>query len=133
MRIASAAALYFAIVFGVGFLLGPLRVFWLEPKLGATLAVLLETPLLLLAMLLAARWVPRRLGLDTGFRPMAGMGLAALALVLLADFSVGLWLRGLAPAEQLGYLATAAGLIYVAALALFAAMPVLVNRRRGRP
>ena len=49
-QLPAAVALYFAIVFGVGFLLGPIRVFLLEPRLGATLAVLLEAPLLLIAM-----------------------------------------------------------------------------------
>ena len=35
----AAAVLYFAIVFGVGFGLGPIRVLWLEPALGKALAV----------------------------------------------------------------------------------------------
>ena len=34
MRIIVAAALYFLIVFGVRFLLGPIRVFWLESRVG---------------------------------------------------------------------------------------------------
>ena len=36
MRVIAAAAFYFLIIFGIGFLLGPLRVFWLEPRLGET-------------------------------------------------------------------------------------------------
>jgi hypothetical protein len=35
MKITGAAILYFIIVFGVGFLLGPIRVFLLEPRVGA--------------------------------------------------------------------------------------------------
>jgi hypothetical protein len=34
MRIAGAAALYVVIVFGAGFLLGSIRVLWLEPRVG---------------------------------------------------------------------------------------------------
>lgn len=60
MRWMAASLLYFAIVIAVGFLLGPLSVLWLEPQLGKTIAVLCELPLLLVAMILAARWVLRK-------------------------------------------------------------------------
>ena len=39
MRLIEATVLYFAIVFGAGFLLGAVRVFWLEPRLGKLIAV----------------------------------------------------------------------------------------------
>ena len=126
-QVAAAAGLYFAIVFGVGFLLGPIRVLWLEPRVGMTLAVLIEAPILVAAMAVAARWVPRRLGMANKFLRLAAMGFVALALVLVSDFTVGRWLRGLAPLEQLSYLATPAGLVYVATLVLFTLMPLIVN------
>jgi hypothetical protein len=44
MRILTSACLYFVIVFGVGFLLGPIRVLWLDPWLGKTAAVAVEAP-----------------------------------------------------------------------------------------
>lgn len=131
-QVAAAALLYFAIVFGVGVVLGTIRVPWLEPRLGPTLAVLLEVPILLAAMIAAARWVPRKLGLETAIAGMASMGISALALVLAADFTLGLWLRGLTPTEQLRYLGTPAGLLYSISLVLFGAMPALVNRRGAR-
>ena len=60
LRVAKAAALYFVLVFLVGLALGPIRVIWVEPVLGQTLAVLLEAPLLLAIMAIAApravRW-----------------------------------------------------------------------------
>jgi hypothetical protein len=61
MRIIAARALHFLIVFGVGFSLRPIRVLLLEPRLGETIAVLREAPFLLIAMVLAAQWVPRKL------------------------------------------------------------------------
>jgi hypothetical protein len=39
------------------------------------------------------------------------------------DFAVGTGLRGMTAAEQFAYLRTPAGLIYVAALVAFAALP----------
>ena len=38
MKIIAAALLYFAIVFTVGLTFGPIRVLWLEPKIGGVLA-----------------------------------------------------------------------------------------------
>ncbi len=128
MRILRAAALYFIIVFSVGFLLGPIRVLWLEPRIGPTLAALCEAPLLLLAMPVAARWVTRKTELPRKVWALAVMGLGALALQQIADFAVGLGLRGMTPRAQLAAFATPAGVIYVVLLLAFAAMPVLVNR-----
>ena len=133
MRLVTAAILYFAIVFAVGFVLGPIRVLWLEAWIGKTLAVLRELPVLLEAMILAARWIPRRLGVGGSLRALASlasMGLGALVLEQLADLTVGLALRNITAADQLAHLETPAGLIYAASLVAFAAMPALVNFRR---
>ena len=133
MRIVAAAVVYFLIVFGVGFLLGPIRVFWLEPRLGETMAVICEAPFLFVAIVLAARQLPTRLRLKADIRSLAGMGLGALFLQQLADFAVGSFLRGLTPAQQIAHLARPAGLVYVLLLIMFAAMPILANLpRQGR-
>lgn len=127
MQIVAAAALYFAIVFGVGFLLGPIRVLWLEPWVGRTVATLCEAPILLIAMILAAAWVTKWVRLSTNLTSLVLMGVGALALQQFADFVVGISLRGIAPAQQLAYFLTPAGLIYAALLILFAAMPVMAT------
>ena len=66
-----------------------------------------------------------------------GVGLFALALMLLVKFTAVLWLRGL-PLEQ--YYATldlVSGTVYFALLALFAILPALVfywrRSSRGAP
>ena len=133
MRIVVAAVLYFLIVFAVGFLLGPIRVFWLEPKLGETRAVLCEAPFLLVAIVLASRWLPSALGLSMDLVSLAGMGLGALVLQQLADFGVGSFLRRMTVREQLARLLRPAGLIYLAIVVVFAAMPVLANSPQLRP
>jgi hypothetical protein len=129
MQTAAAALLYFALVFAAGFLLGPVRVLWLEPKLGPFLAVLCEVPFLIAAMVFAARWVARRLALHHDRRALILMGLAALALLQAADIAIGVGLRGLSLAAQFAQFTTPQGLVYAAALIAFAAMPPLVNRR----
>jgi hypothetical protein len=110
--------------------LGPIRVLLLEPRLGMLGAVAVEMPLLLIAMVIAAGWVPRQLGFqDSG--TLAAMGGGALLLVLLADFIVGIGLRGLSFEQQVRQFSTPAGMAYAASLTAFAAMPLLVNRARS--
>jgi hypothetical protein len=127
MWIIAAAFLYFLIVFAVGFLLGPVRVFWLEPKLGETRAVLCEAPFLLIAIVLTARWLPSALGLRMDIVSLAGMGLGALVFLQIAEFGLGRLLRGMTLQQQFARLTRPAGLIYIAIVVVFAAMPILAN------
>lgn len=129
MRIVAAAALYFLIVFSVGFALGPARVFLLEPRFGETVAVLCEAPFIFIAMVAAAQRLTRTFGLRT-IGSLVGMGLGALVFQQLADFAVGGLLRGITPAQQVAHFATPAGLIYAALLIAFAGMPILAGWSR---
>jgi len=133
MRVIAAAALYFAIVFGAGFALGPIRVFWLVPRLGETLAVLCEAPFMFLAIVLAAKWVPKKVSLRKALVPLTLMGAGALLLQQLADFAAGIFLRGMTATQQLAQFARPAGLIYAALLILFLVMPILANWPRRQP
>jgi hypothetical protein len=74
MRLATAAVRYFAVVFVAGFLLGSIRMFWLDPRMEKALAVLCETPFLLLAMVLAARWVTERFRLTADRTSLVAVG-----------------------------------------------------------
>jgi hypothetical protein len=131
MRILTSAVLYFAVVYPVPFLIGPIRAAWLEPRLGHAISLLCEALVLLIAMALAAKWIPKKLALDTNQRSLLTMGVGALALRQVVDFIVGISLRGNTPGEQLAYLASPAGSVYLAAIAVFAIMPVVVNFRTG--
>jgi hypothetical protein len=128
MIVVAAAFGYFLTVFAVGFLLGPIRVLLLEPRLGPVGAVLCEAPFLLAAMVVAARWVPRRLGLAPTTGGLTLTGLGAVLLLIASDVLVGFQLRGMGLAAQLAKFTTAEGWIYAALLLLFAVMPWLANR-----
>ena len=128
LKLALAAALYFLATFSVGFLLGPIRLLLLEPRIGAFAATLCEAPLLLIAMAVAARWTPRLAGLTISPGGMLAVGIGALALQQAADLLVGMLLRGLSAQQQFARFATPEGAVYAALLALFALMPALVNR-----
>jgi hypothetical protein len=53
---AVAGAVYFLVVFLLGFGLGTIRVLFVAPRLGQTTAVLLETPLMLAASWTSCGW-----------------------------------------------------------------------------
>jgi len=58
--VAKAAFAYFSLVFAVAFLLGALRVLFVDPRLGPLQAVLLEVPLVLAVSWLVAGRCLRR-------------------------------------------------------------------------
>jgi hypothetical protein len=129
MRILKAAMLYFAVVFGAGFVLGPFRMLWVVPRLGTRLAELFEAPVMFVITIVAARWIVRRLAVPRTPSSRLGMGCIALSLMLIAEFTLVLWLRGLSIREYLAGRDPIAGTVYYAMLGAFAVMPFLVARR----
>ena len=129
MQILKAGVLYFARVFRVGFILGPIRVLGVAPRLGTRMAELLETPVMLAITILAARWIVRRLAVPPTLSCRLGMGCIALILMLVAEFALVRWLRGLSIREYLAGRDPVAGTVYYLTPGTFAAMPLLVVRR----
>lgn len=129
MRILEAGILYFALVFGTGFVLGTVRTLWVAPRVGARLAELAEAPIMLVVTIVAARWVVQRLAVPSLPSARLGMGGIALGLLLAAEFGLVRWLRGV---KIRAYLATrdpVSGSAYYVMLAVFAVLPLLVARR----
>ena len=127
---AKTGAIYFALIFGLGFVLGTLRVLWLVPIIGETFAVLAEQPTMLTASWLAARWLVRRYGL-AGLRAKAVMGVTAFALLMLAEVTLASALFGQVPAEWLKSLFAMPGIIGLTGQILFALLPFLVRADRA--
>jgi hypothetical protein len=101
MKILKAGVLYFALVFGAGFVLGSIRILWVLPRFGTRMAELMETPIMFLVTIIAARWIVRRLGVPSTPSSRLGMGFIAVGLMLVAEFTFVLWLRGLSISEYL--------------------------------
>jgi hypothetical protein len=129
MQVLKAGVLYFALVFGAGFVLGPIRILWVVPRLGTRMAELMETPIMFVVILVAARWIVRRLALPTAAFSRLGMGSVALGLILVAEFTLVLRLRGLSMSEYLASRDPVSGTAYYVMLGVFAIMPLLVARR----
>src|SRR6266852_1204601 len=120
MQILKAGVLYFAIGFGVGFVLGPIRILWVVPRLGTRVAELLEAPIMLVIAIVAARWIVRRLPVPPTPSSRLGVGGIALGLLLLAEFTLVLWLRGISIREYLATRDPVAGTVYYVMVGVFA-------------
>ena len=129
MQTLKAGVAYFAIVFGAGFVLGPIRILWLAPRFGTRLAELMETPIIFVVIVVAARWIVRRLALPSRASSRLGMGFIALGLMLIAEFTLVLWFRGLSIRDYLASRDPVSGTVYYAMLGVFAIMPLLLTRR----
>jgi hypothetical protein len=125
MGIVRAGLAYFALVFAAGFVLGPIRVLVLTPRLGELGAVLVEAPLMALAIVLAASWLARRGVTPSGIPARWGMGAVALACLFTAEIGTALALRGLSPSDYGARLLEPPGLVFLALAAFFAAFPAL--------
>ena len=129
MPILKAGVLYFGLVFGVGFVLGTIRTLWVVLRVGTRMAELMETPFMLVVTILAARWTVLRFAVPSTPPARFGMGFVALGLLLLAEFGLVLWFRGLSIRDYLATRDPVSGTVYYVMLGVFAIMPLLVARR----
>jgi hypothetical protein len=81
---------------------------------------------MLVAIFLSARWINARFSGERGRR--LAIGLVALALLLLAEVVLGMWLRNLSLAQALLDRDPVSGTVYDLALGVFALMPWLLER-----
>jgi len=129
LQVFKSGAFYFALVFVVGFALGIVRTLWIVPRTGPRAAELMEAPIMLAVSAVAAGWLVRMLRLPPTPVYRLGMGGIALVLMLLAEFTLVLSLRGLSLRQYLATRDPISGTVYYLALVLFALMPMLVARR----
>jgi hypothetical protein len=129
-RALAAGFVYFAIVYAAGFVLGVARVFIVAPRVGESLAVLLELP-----VILAVAWVVCR-GLTTAFRvarapaPRIAMGVFAFLLLMAGELAVSVLFLGRTIAGHFAAERSFAADLGLAAQVMFALFP-LVQVGRG--
>ena len=126
MQLVKASVLYFALVFGAGFVLGTIRTLWVVPRFGTRMAELMEMPLMLVVTIVAARWTVLRLSVPMMWSARLEMGCMALVLMLIAEFGFVLWIRGLSIRDYLATRDPVSGAAYYLLLVVFAIMPLLV-------
>lgn len=132
MRIVNAGFSYFALVFGAGFLLGAIRIPLLVPRFGERIAELVEMPVMLVVILLSARFIIQRFALPATVAARLGTGMLALVLLVAAELLLAALLQERSPAAYVASRDPVSGGVYAAMLVLFALMPLLPLLRLGR-
>lgn len=115
---------YYAIIFGLAFAMGIARTMVIAPRLGATVAVLLEVPIIVAASWVAARRLLRHRSLTLPQR--AAMGATGFILTMLSEVVLARVLREQDVTDWAADIMTPLGLTGLAAQIAFAVMPLLV-------
>lgn len=126
MSILKGGIVYFALVFGTGFLLGTIRTLWVVPKLGIRTAELLEMPFMLVAIVISADLIVRKIDRVSGASTAIAVGVIALGLLLVAEIFIGVVLLDLSFIEVFTKHDPVSGSVYYAMLGVFAIMPWLL-------
>jgi hypothetical protein len=125
-----ASAVYFALVFTLGFLLGTVRTLFVQdtPSAGRLLGVVIELPIMLAASWFLCRRVVARLYVAPTVPARAVMGGVAFALLLLAELLMGVLLFGRTIAEHFALYREDSYALGLAAQIGFAVMPIMQLR-----
>lgn len=125
-----AGLTYFALVFGAGFVLGALRVTLVVPRLGVRTAELLEMPVMLGVVVVAARRIVRRFALPAAVPSRIRVGTVALAFLVAAELLLSVVISDRSLSEYIASRDPVSGSVYLLMLVVFAAMPALLLLRR---
>lgn len=134
----GAIAVYFGMVYGAGFVLGIVRTLWLAPRFGDQRAELLEMPVMLCVMIVAALLVVRRFIPTCSVRQALFIGAGGLGLLLIAEVLGIVLLRGERVTEYIAARDPLAGSIFLVMLLLSAIAPAALvqaqsmQRRKSR-
>ncbi len=128
-RAIVAGILYFAAVFAIAFCLGTVRVLLVAPRLGETLAVLLELPVVLWASWACCGALVTRLAVSPRPGDRVMMGGVAFVVLQAAEALVAIFVFGRSPTVYLAAFTTLAGQLGLAGQIAFALIPLV--RRRG--
>jgi len=112
-------------VFAIGFALGAIRVLLLVPRLGDTVAVLLEAPVILALSWQMSRWSAKKSGLMTDTGGALLMGTISLAVLMSAEFVTAMTCFNRTVAEYFAGFWSVPGAIGLAAQLCFASFPFL--------
>jgi hypothetical protein len=132
---AKAGVAYAVTIFAIGFVLGTARVLLLAPRVGSTIAVSIEAPIILTASwYVSSLWMKRlAIGGEIGTRILVGAVAFVTLMILEVALSISLFHRSIG--EYLAGLRSLAGAIGLAGQVCFATFPLLdlVVRRRFNP
>ncbi len=127
MVLLRPAAVYFAIVFALGFVLGTIRVLWLAPMVGETMAGFIELPFILGASWLVARWLVGRFAITRSGQAFV-IGALAFAMLMVAEVILSVTLFAMSPREWFNAVTSPPGLYGLMGQVVFGLMPWLAHK-----
>ena len=127
-----AALTYFAIVLGMGFLLGMIRVPFVVPRIGERWAELAEMPIMASVIFVAAGFILRHFPAICSPARALTTGVLALALSVATELALVVLLQSQSLSEFLASRDKVSGSVYVVLLLVFAVMPRLRLKNRLR-
>ena len=130
MQIIEAALAYFGLVFGLGFILGAIRVPFIVPRLGVRRAELLEMPFMLVGIVLASQFVVKKFVLPYTTYAYLSVGILALSLVLIAEVLLVVWLQKQTIRQYIASRDSISGSVYMLLLIAFALMPLIIMNNK---
>ena len=120
-----AGFFYCAAVFGLGFILGTIRVLVLIPKLGELPSTLIELPVILSAAWFICSRVTARFQVPQEWPVRLSMGVLAFALLMAAELALSVWLFGNTVTEHFEKYQSLASIIGLAGQGVFSLFPLL--------
>lgn len=129
----KAGVAYAVTVFTIGFLLGTARVLLLAPRVGSTIAVSLETPIILAASWYASSVCMKRLVVGAEIRTRILVGAVAFVTLMILEVALSITLFHKSIGDYVAGLRSPAGAIGFSAQVCFATFPLLnvIVRRRS--
>jgi len=121
----KAGLAYFGAVFVVGFMLGAVRVLLLVPRLGETVSVLLEVPVILAVSWRVSGWTTREFRVSSAVPRRLLMGVVAFALLMLAEMGVSVFAFGRSIEDHFAAYRSSQGVIGLIAQIAFAFIPLM--------
>ena len=123
--ILRAGTLYFAIVMGVGFALGVIRVPLVVPRIGERWAELAEMPFMAVTIFYSAGYVLRRFPEINARGSSLIVGFLALGFTISAEVGIAVSIQNQSLVEYIASRDKVSGAAYLVLLMLFALMPRL--------
>jgi hypothetical protein len=120
-----AGSIYFAVTFAIAFALGVLRVLVTAPRIGETMAVALELPVILLTSWFVCGYVLRRWRVRAFWRDRLLMGAWAFGLLMVEEAAFSVLVFGKSFAAYLAAFANPLALAGLLAQIAFGAFPLL--------
>lgn len=124
MNLLKFSFFYFLGIFTLGFLLGTIRITVLVPKIGATIAILIELPLILSVSWLFCGYLIRRFAIGRAWHVLLFSGAFAFILLFIAELSFSVFAFGQTPESFFAGFRTFHGLIGLLGQIIFALIPL---------